>query len=827
MKSAKSMMYRNNASRITIGMLTDWLNDQYQFDLLYGINDLAVEKDANLLCFEGGRINATTEYEARGNIVYDLVSRENVDGLVILDSIGNLVSSKSIIEFCKHYQPIPTVVVGHELPGIPSVVVDNKGIRQLVLHLIQVHHCQNFAFIQGPESNFDGIMRYETFVKTLAEYNIVVNPRAVVRGDFNVPSGAEAVRIICDERRVRFDALIAANGNMAAGALAELKNRGINVPGDVAVAGFDNFDLCFFASPSLTTIGYSIYEMGRRAGEILFDVIAGKPVPSLETIPTRLIIRQSCGCLSRLTFNTSVDKTHSIPDQCLPVPCHEADKRIAAMVETDMEEATFGLSAISPSAATEKAIASLIQQIEPLFSDIKRMNIPEIARKLFEAVFAELNDGEEGASFKAWNDTLEFALKINGDIATWQTVLSELRRVMLPFFPDFAMRSKMEDLLQQVRVMISEKAVNREMFEHDELIKISRALGSLRERLLATMDENKSMAILSESLPGLGVKSCYIVMFEGKKQTKSKLILAFDENGRKNKPDDNTHFSQKLLPGIVLTVDRRATMLVSALNFTQPQLGFTVFEMGLRDGEIYSELRRIIYSTMQSTILYKKMQEQAHRLKVQKESLVVNLEQLNKVMNGFIQAIALTVETRDPYTAGHQRRVADLASAIATEMNLSRKQIESIRMAGIIHDLGKIYVPSEILNKPTRLSELEFSFIQSHPEVAYHIIENIDFPWPIAEIIMQHHEKLDGSGYPAGLKGEEIKLEARILVVADVVEAMVSHRPYRAAPGLEKALKEIEEKRGILFEPVVVDECIKLFREKRFKFTDYTVSGNG
>jgi HD-GYP domain-containing protein (c-di-GMP phosphodiesterase class II)/DNA-binding LacI/PurR family transcriptional regulator len=800
MKSSERMKIQGNTPRKTIGMLTDWLYDQYQFDLLYGINDLAMERDVNLLCFEGGRINATTEYEARGNIVYDLVSRDNVNGLVILDSIGNLVSFKSIVEFCKHYQPIPMVMVGHKLPGIPSLVIDNQGIRELVLHLIQVHHHQNFAFIQGPESNFDGIQRYDTFVKTLAEYNIPVNPQLIVRGDFNSPSGVEAIRILYDERRVHFDAIIAANGNMATGAMAELKARGIKVPEEVAVAGFDNFDICSFASPPLTTIGYSIYEYGRRAGEILLDIIAGKPVPQLETIPTKLIVRQSCGCSSQLTVNASVDETRSKPNQEWPLqPIGNAD--------------------------LQPAVARFSQKIQPLFSNVRRMNIPEISQKLFGACFKELNGGESGASFKAWNEVLDFSVTINEDLATWQTVLSELRQILIPFFPDFTMRSKMENLLQQVRMMINEKAVNREMFEHNELIQISNALGSLREKLLATMDEEKAMNILSETLPGLDVKSCYIVMFEGKRHARSKLILAYDEYGRKNNLNEATYFGHKLLPKRIIAGDRRATMLVSALNFTQPQLGFTIFETGLRDGEIYSEMRRIIYSTMQSAILYKKMQEQANRLRIQKERLSTNLEQLNKVMSGFIQAIALTVETRDPYTAGHQRRVAELATAIATEMQLSWEQIESIRMAGIIHDLGKIYVPSDILNKPGRLSDLEFSFIQSHPEVAYHIIENIDFPWPIAQIILQHHEKIDGTGYPNGLKGGEIKLEARIMVVADVVESMLSHRPYRAAPGLNKALAEIEEKRGILYEPEAVDICLKLFREKGFEFIDYAMSG--
>ncbi len=195
-----------------------------------------------------------------------------------------------------------------------------------------------------------------------------------------------------------------------------------------------------------------------------------------------------------------------------------------------------------------------------------------------------------------------------------------------------------------------------------------------------------------------------------------------------------------------------------------------------------------------------------------------SMEKLRKALDGIIHAVALTVETRDPYTAGHQRRVGDLGRAIGTEMNLSERQIEGIRMAGIIHDLGKIYVPAEILSKPTRLTELEFGIIKTHPKVGYDILKPIEFTCPIAQMVLQHHERMDGSGYSQGLSGEEIILEAMILAVADVVEAMASHRPYRPALGIDKALEEITQNRGIYYDPEAVDACLKLFTEKKWSF---------
>jgi putative nucleotidyltransferase with HDIG domain len=182
-----------------------------------------------------------------------------------------------------------------------------------------------------------------------------------------------------------------------------------------------------------------------------------------------------------------------------------------------------------------------------------------------------------------------------------------------------------------------------------------------------------------------------------------------------------------------------------------------------------------------------------------------------KVLEGSIEAIAMTLEMRDPYTAGHQQRVAHLACAIAEEMNLSEKQIDGLRIAGLIHDLGKVTIPAEILSKPGKLTETEFSIIKNHPQVAYDILKKIDFPWPVADIVLQHHEYLNGTGYPQGLREKNILLEARILTVADIVEAMASHRPYRPALGIDAALDEIKLGRGTKLDPDVVDACLAVF----------------
>lgn len=196
------------------------------------------------------------------------------------------------------------------------------------------------------------------------------------------------------------------------------------------------------------------------------------------------------------------------------------------------------------------------------------------------------------------------------------------------------------------------------------------------------------------------------------------------------------------------------------------------------------------------------------------------LESLKKAVGTTIQVLVSALESRDPYTAGHQFRVAHLACTIAEEMGIDKERIDGIRLAGSIHDIGKLSIPAEILSKPTRLTNLEFSLIKEHPRSGYEMLKHVESPWPLAEIVHQHHERLDGSGYPKQLKGDDIILEARIMAVADVVEAMASHRPYRASLGVNAALDEIKKNRGTLFDSDVVNICLNLFTEKNYKFPD-------
>ena len=244
------------------------------------------------------------------------------------------------------------------------------------------------------------------------------------------------------------------------------------------------------------------------------------------------------------------------------------------------------------------------------------------------------------------------------------------------------------------------------------------------------------------------------------------------------------------------------------------------WEVTAPDGATYIEAYDFPFTDVDGSPMILEVDVDITERKLSEEKLAKSYESVKKTLNDAINTMVKIVELRDPYTAGHQQKVADLATAIAGEMKLEDTRIDQLRTAALIHDIGKMYIPSDILSKPGKLADMEFSLIKTHAQGGYDIVKSMDFPGVVAKTVLQHHERLDGSGYPNQLKSEDTLLEAKILSVADVVEAMASHRPYRPALGIDKALEEISKNRGRLYDPGVVDTCLALFTEKNYKFKE-------
>ena len=257
-------------------------------------------------------------------------------------------------------------------------------------------------------------------------------------------------------------------------------------------------------------------------------------------------------------------------------------------------------------------------------------------------------------------------------------------------------------------------------------------------------------------------------------------------------------------------------IFISALSETEDKLA--AFQAGGIDYVAKPFQAEEVLARVRTHLQLRRMQQHLESLVEERtQALQASQQQYHGMLVQTIQAIAMTVEKRDPYTAGHQYRVSQLADAIAERLGLDKDAREGLRLGAMIHDIGKIYVPAEILNRPGRLSDIEMALVRTHPEVGREITATVAFPWPVAEMILQHHERLDGSGYPRGLQGEAIILEARILAVADVVEAMASHRPYRPTLGIDKALDEIRRGAGRLYQPEIATACLHLFEQDGYQ----------
>jgi diguanylate cyclase (GGDEF)-like protein len=279
----------------------------------------------------------------------------------------------------------------------------------------------------------------------------------------------------------------------------------------------------------------------------------------------------------------------------------------------------------------------------------------------------------------------------------------------------------------------------------------------------------------------------------------------YAESLRKEIKNMKINFRDQQLPSITLSFG------ISAY----PDLGLDTIELiRIADKALYKAKEagrdRVVIGAQDTAV---DITERKHA----KEELQGSLNSLSKEFNTIVQVLISSIEMKDPYTASHQRWSANIACAIATEMGLPQDKIDGLRMAGSMHDIGKLSIPAEILSKPTKLTEIEFSLIKEHSRSGYEMLKDVESPWPLAQIVYQHHERMNGSGYPRNLKGDEILMESRILAVADIVEAMASYRPYRAALGIEAALEEIEKNKGVFYDDAVADACLRLFREKGYQ----------
>jgi signal transduction histidine kinase/DNA-binding LacI/PurR family transcriptional regulator/AraC-like DNA-binding protein len=581
-------------NRPTIGLLTKSLLEG-RSSCWEEMASIAETRDHNLLIFVGGMLKSPLGFEARANILYDFINPTNVDGLIVTGSLGHYIGPQALREFCARFHPLPLVSLEVLLDGFPSIIPDfYAGMRALMKHLIVDHGHRRVAFIRGPADSKTGEDRYHAYLDSLVEYGISPDPRLVAPGTFFPPSGADAVRLLVDQRKATFDALVAANDTMAIDAIEALKERGIRVPESVAVTGFDNLDFTRSVVPPLTTVELPLYDEARLASELLQALLRGEPARERIEIEMKPIIRQSCGCQSLAMTQAEA-------------PIQED---LVVLEATNRREASLQALAGCRKAVIEK----MLDACGPSSRLLGLNRIGEI----FDAYLEDLTNSAAEERFLPLMKVITGASSPGViDPSTWQGVLSAHRRLVLPCLKDSVLAQRAENLWQRGRVLLAEMALHLEAQQQHESNQVDAVLRSVGESLLTTFHLADLMDTMERELPRLKIPACYIALYQEKElpADHARLVMAYNRSGRLPlEPGGLTFATREILPRPVLPKDRRATHVIYPLHFHEDRLGYVVFEVGPRNGILYETISLQLSSALKGALLVQEMEERAAEL---------------------------------------------------------------------------------------------------------------------------------------------------------------------------------------------------------------------
>jgi signal transduction histidine kinase/DNA-binding LacI/PurR family transcriptional regulator len=590
-------------SRPTIGLLIGRIGDVgYAAHVWPGVAAVAESRDAHLICFVGGALNALHEFDLQRNVVYDLAGPENVDGLMAMSgSIGQFVGAEKLSRFYERFRPLPIVSIAMELKGVPSVLVDNRsGMRATITHLIEAHGARRIAFLCGPATNSEAEKRYQAYLEVLTSHKIAYDPSLVAPGNFLGRAGADAVNRLFDGRRKPPDAIVSANDEMALGAMTALRERGVSVPDEVRITGFDDLEEGRYAAPPLTTIRQPLQEQGMRAAEMLLDLIAGRPVPAVVTLPTEMVVRQSCGCISLPSAGSA--KIRRPRTGAKTVRFTAARRR---EIQSDMEAAA-GLSAASLeadwSARLLDALAKALRSKSPQMTFL-----PLLGGYLRQVGTAE------------------------ADVMQWLRVLDVLQMCAIPLWESAAGGGTGADIVQQARLLTGETAqwaqASRRMRSERRAFEFTTQIS---EPLMTAFNVTSLTNVVAEHLPRMGIRSCYLSLYErnpvqpyATPTVWSRLILAFNETGRIELPPDGKRFlSHQLLPEGILPRRQRHAMMLEPLHFRDEiQLGFILFEPLHTDAGVLREaISRQISTALKGAILLQEREHAEESLRISEQT---------------------------------------------------------------------------------------------------------------------------------------------------------------------------------------------------------------
>jgi DNA-binding LacI/PurR family transcriptional regulator/anti-anti-sigma regulatory factor/putative methionine-R-sulfoxide reductase with GAF domain len=585
---------RSLDSRPTIGLLAEVGRSPYHRALWKGFIDAASELDVNLIWYWNDVLRASEDSMQR-NIFHDLITVERVEGLLISGTLGNYVTTAEFRSFIDHYRPMPMVGIT-QTPGLPCVVVDNGvGIRDTVAHLIEVHGYRRIAFICGSENNEEAAVRYRAYVDVLEEHGLPLAPDLVAPGTFIYQAGLDAVHLLLDERKVKFEAVVAANDWMALGALRALEDRGIRVPDDVALAGFDDTREAMASNPPLTTVRQPIQQLGYAGIRLMLKLLAGEQAPEQTMLPTRLVVRQSCGCAGSMIVHTPVG------------PLVEKSEPLNKVVVAQREEILAEMAQVMGKALSP--FSDWAEQLLTAFSD--------------EIVFKSATDKPDvkidlqGPFLSTLHNILQQTRVTGSQFHDWQKVISVMRRYILPHIADVATLARIGALFDQARVVIDSIGQRNWTLLEVENLQLNTVLGYLRNELATNVEMGRLADVLTHRLPQLGFSDFYLSLYEGEVHFTpwSRLMLAF-EGGKRVEMDaaEQRFLSHRLTPDELIPQKQRYTWIVEPLFFERNQFGYLILKVGPRDAEIYGSLTSLISGSMQDSLLIRQLE--VHRVQM-------------------------------------------------------------------------------------------------------------------------------------------------------------------------------------------------------------------
>ncbi len=574
----------------TFGLLIDWIENPYHLSLLNGIVESSQKHNVNLLSFVGGAINSNRIHEIPRNIIYEYANKRNVDGIIMLTgSIGHFCSSTELEDYIKKFDPLPVISISQSLKNSFSLLVDNKsGLKALINHLIRDHGFKKIAFIGGPDGNQEALLRHEVYRETLAENKIDYDENYIAKGYFIPESGQEAVKLFLDERKLKIDVIVAANDDMAYGAIKELQARNILIPNDIAVTGFDDQLTSQYMMPSLTTVRQNLYQQGYIAVEMLINILKGINVPGVTTLATEPVFRESCGCFTG-------QKKISVPE-CTGNETKNFDTK-------DMFNAIYG------------EIMNL--------NDSGLINIPD--NEMHDLIYSFLK-AVKGTNFELIFNSVQNLLYKYQEISddsfnNLVSQLDEIKRIFIKHLGD-SNAPVISEYINFIKVHILQhifKRIKYDKIKEDRAVLLFRDVG---EEFVAFQTMDEIIEVLVREFSNLEINACYFSLYENQIQDRidlqtsmSRMLLAYNKKHIELDKNNTLFESMDLIQRNLLKNVDRWSLVVEPLFFGQTQLGVALLDYNPKKGFTFNIMRRMfIFNALKSAIYVQNILTQSHFL---------------------------------------------------------------------------------------------------------------------------------------------------------------------------------------------------------------------